>query len=260
MKKSGNTVLITGGASGIGLALAELLIQSSNEVIVCSRNIVTLDAAKSRVPGLHVIRADVANPEQRVELVAELKQRFPRLNVLVNNAGQVNVADLMQPEHVAILEAEVAVNLVAPVALTSALLPQLLAQPDAAIVNVTTGYVFLPSARTAPYSATKTALHVMTRSLRFHLQGHKVQVAEVMPPPVDTAMARHYSGSKMSAEAAARRILTGLVRGDEEIVIGVSRLARLLGRLLPQTAFGIMNRTEMRAGLHFPSSPEVAGP
>ena len=259
MKRSGNTVLITGGASGIGLALAELLIQSGNEVIVCGRNSVTLEAATARVPGLHAIRADVSNPEQRVALVAELKQRFPRLNVLVNNAGQVNVADLTKAEHVAVLEAEIAINLVAPVALTSALLPQLMAQPNAAIVNVTTGYVFLPSARTAPYSATKTALHVMTRSLRFQLRGHKVQVSEVMPPPVDTAMARHYSGSKMTAEAAAQRILTGLVKGDEDIVIGVSRLARLLGRLLPQTAFGLMNRTEMRADFHSPSSLRVAG-
>jgi uncharacterized oxidoreductase len=259
MKKSGNTVLITGGGSGIGLALAELLIHSGNEVIVCGRNTASLEAAKSRVPGLHVIRADVAKPEQRVQLIAELKQRFPRLNVLVNNAGQVNVADLTRPEHVAMLEAEIAVNLMAPVALTSGLLPQILAQSDATIVNITTGYVFLPSARTAPYSATKTALHVITRSLRFQLRGRKVQVSEVMPPPVDTAMASHYPGSKMTAETAARRILTGLVRGDEEIAIGMSRLARLLGRVLPQTAFGFMNRTEMRAGFKFPSSTGVAG-
>jgi uncharacterized oxidoreductase len=259
MKKSGNTVLITGGGSGIGLALAELLIQSNNEVIVCGRNTVTLDAAKLRVPGLQIIRADVANPEQRLHLIADLKQRFPRLNVLVNNAGQVNVADLTRPEHVAMLEAEVAVNLIAPVALTSGLLPQILAQQGATIVNVTTGYVFLPSARTAPYSATKTALRVMTRSLRFQLRGRNAQVTEVMPPPVDTAMASHYPGSKMTAEAAARRILIGLIRGDEEIAIGMSRLARLLGRLLPQTAFGLMNRTEMRAGFSPPSPTSTAG-
>ncbi len=247
MRPGGNTALITDGASGIGLALARVLIENGNSVIVCGRDQARLDAACTVLPGLTAIRADVADAASRRSLADEVTARFPSLNVLVNNAGSLHVSDLTGSSHVQELEAEVLTNLVAPVALTSLLLPVLRSQPAATVVNVTTGYVFLPSARTAPYSATKSALHAITRSLRFQLRSTSVRVVEVMPPAVDTAMASHYAGSKMTSESVAKRIFRGLHRGDDEIVIGISRLARLLARIAPDTGFMLMNRAEERS-------------
>lgn len=246
MKITGNTVLITGGGSGIGLALARRLILNDNTVIVCGRDRAKLDAARSDLPTLITLQCDVADADSRRALVAELAERFPGLNVLVNNAGLLHVSDLTGPTLVQELEAEVATNLVGPVALANLLLPALQRQPAAAIVNITTGYVFLPSAQVASYSATKAALHVMTRALRFQLRSTSIRVVEVMPPAVDTAMASHYAGRKASPASIADRILKGLVRNEDEIVIGISRLGRLLSRAAPRTGFHLMNRPGAR--------------
>lgn len=246
MPRGGNTVLITGGASGIGMALAERLLGDGNRVIICGRDQAKLDAAGAKLPGLVAIRADLTDAGERAALAGAIAERFPALDVLVNNAGSVRVCDLTDPGDIAVMEQQVAINLLAPVALTSLLLPLLRQRPSAWIVNVTSGYVFLPGARTAPYSAAKAGMHTMTRALRFQLRGSFVRVVEVMPPAVDTAMATHYSGPKLTAEEAARRIVRGLLRGDDEIVIGLSRLARMLSRLAPRTAFDIMNRLESR--------------
>lgn len=246
MRSSGNTVLITGGATGIGLALARRLILNDNTVIVCSRDRAKLDAACSDLPTLITLHCDVADADSRRALVAGLAERFPGLNVLVNNAGLLHVSDPTGPGLVQELEAEVATNLVAPVALANLLLPAFRRQPSATIVNVTTGYVFLPSAQAASYSATKAALHVMTRTLRFQLRSTSIRVVEVMPPAVDTAMARHHAGRKASPASIADRILKGLVRDEDEIVIGISRLGRLLSRAVPRTGFHLMNRSEAK--------------
>ncbi len=246
MTPAGHTVLITGGAGGIGLALADLLLAAGNRVVVCGRDRARLARACAGRPGLVALAADLADPASRAALAEEVERRFPALDMLVNNAGRVQVCDLADPAHVAVLEAEIAVNLIAPVALTSLLLPALQRRPGAAVVNVTSGYVFLPGARTAPYSAAKAGLHAMTQALRFQLRGSGVRVVEVMPPAVDTAMATHYPGPKLTPQAAARQIWRGLLRDEEEIVIGLSRLARLAARVMPRTAFTIMNRLELR--------------
>lgn len=115
MKITGNTVLITGGGSGIGLALARRLILNDNTVIVCGRDRAKLDAARSDLPTLITLQCDVADADSRRALVAGLAERFPGLNVLVNNAGLLHVSDLTGPTLVQELEAEVATNLVAPV-------------------------------------------------------------------------------------------------------------------------------------------------
>lgn len=252
MKPGGNTVLITGGASGIGFALARRLIGQDNTVIVCGRDQAKLDAAHVALPKLVAIRADVADAASRRALADEVSAKFPSLNMLINNAGLLHVSDLTRPGHVKELEAEVATNLIAPVAMTSLLLPLLRRQRMAAIVNVTTGYVFLPSARTAPYSATKSALHAMTRSLRFQLRSTSIRVIEVMPPAVDTAMASHYAGAKATPDFIAGRILRGLARDQDQIVIGVSRLARFLARAAPDIGFMLMNQAEEKASRREP--------
>ncbi|MDE2481928.1 MAG: SDR family NAD(P)-dependent oxidoreductase [bacterium] len=241
MQRRGNTVLITGGASGIGLALARALLANHNAVIICGRDEVKLQAAREALPGLVAMRADVADPSDRARLVERLRLEAPRLNVLVNNAGALHLCDLTSPAFLGDLDTEIGVNLVGPVALASALLPLLRANPDPTIVNVTTGFVYVPGAYNAPYSATKAALHVMTRSLRFQLRAKNVRVVEVVPPVVDTPMAAHYDGKKETPERVAAEIVAGLASRRDEIVIGMSRIARVLARVAPRFAFQMFN-------------------
>nr|WP_321986810.1 SDR family NAD(P)-dependent oxidoreductase [uncultured Lichenicoccus sp.] len=247
MRGSGHSVLITGGASGIGLALATLLVRSGNTVLACGRDAGRLEAARAGCPGLLTIQADVSTDAGRRGLVETVGGQLPGLDILVNNAGLLHVNDLHGASVMGELEAEFATNLLAPVALANLLLPTLLRRPEAAIVNVSTGYVFLPSARCATYSATKAGLHAMTQAFRFELRATQVMVMEVMPPAVDTAMARHAGGSKLTPDFVADRIVRGLRRGDDEVVIGLSRVARLLARIAPATGFGLMNRGEAKA-------------
>lgn len=247
MNLRGNTILITGGASGIGLALARRLITNGNTVIVCGRDQAKLDAASRTVPGLVTIRTDIADPASRQALVAELTTRFPGLNVLINNAGVVNVSDVTDGDFVEKLQSEIATNLVGPISLIHQLLPLLKRQAQATIANITTGYVFVAGARTPHYSASKTALHSMTQSLRYQLKGTNVRVLEIMPPPVDTNMASHYKGSKAAVEPVAGIFLRALLGTRDEVTIGISNVARILGRIAPSAAFALVNDGETRA-------------
>ncbi len=247
MKRTGNTVLITGGASGIGLEVARKLVAEGNTVIVCGRDPQKLSNAAEAIPGLVTMRADVADPASRMALSEAITARFPTLNVLINNAGVVNVTDIEEVDFISVLESEIATNLLAPVALIALLLPVLRAQPQATVVNVTTGYVFISSARTAPYSATKVALHSLTQTLRYQLRNTNIRVLEIMPPPTDTNMASHYSGTKVSADSVANHFLRAMFGSKNEVVMGVSRLARVLARLGPDMGFKILNDLETKA-------------
>jgi uncharacterized oxidoreductase len=236
MKKEGNTVLITGRGTGIGLALAEVFLKEGNDVVICGRTKATLDEAQKRFPELHTIIADVSNPLGREVLVDAITKRFPKLNILINNAGIFNITDFKQANYISILEAEIATNLVAPIALIQLLLPIIQKQSDPTIVNVTTGYVFIPSAQASGYSASKSGLRAITQGLRFELR-NSTRVVEVIPPVVDTQMNNRIKNSKMAPENFAQKVFKRLVNGDNEIVIGVSKLAQILSRIAPK--FGV---------------------
>jgi uncharacterized oxidoreductase len=236
MKKGGNTVLITGGGTGIGLALAKVFLNQGNEVVVCGRTRATLDEAKKRFPKLNIIVADVSNPVGREVIAEEIIKRFPKLNILINNAGVFNITNFRQANYISILEGEIATNLVAPIALIQLLLPIIQKQSDPTIVNVTTGYVFIPSAQASGYSASKSGLRAITQGLRFELR-NSVRVVEVIPPIVDTQMNSRIKNSKMAPENFAQKVFKRLVNGDDEIVIGVSKIAQILSRIAPK--FGV---------------------
>lgn len=244
MKNSGNTVLITGGGTGIGLALTEIFLKNGNDVVICGRTKATLDNAQKKFPKLTTIVADVSTQAGRDFLVTELRNHFPKLNVLINNAGAYNIADFRQTDYMAILENELTTNLLAPVALTQSLLPVLEKQPEATIVNITTGYVFLASAQSAGYSASKTALRVMTQGLRFQLRKTHIRTVEVVPPTVETAMSRIHKVSKMAPDVFAHKVFKGLMNDQDEIVIGMSKVAKLLARIAPKFGFKTMNEKE----------------
>lgn len=186
MTPNGNTILITGGASGIGLALAVALEAAGNRIIIAGRRRDALAAATAAHPGFASYVLDVADPTALTTFAAQVVQDHPALNVVIHNAGIMRPEGLTEATHLADAEAMVATNLLGPIRLTAALLPHLMAQPAASIVNVTSGLAFVPLTITPTYSATKAALHSYSQSLRHQLRDSAVEVLELAPPAVQT--------------------------------------------------------------------------
>lgn len=187
MQISGSTVLITGGATGIGLALTEAFLAAGSEVIIAGRRQAALDAAVAAHPGLAAYVLDLEYAASITDFAAMVTKAHPALNVLVNNAGIMRAEDLLSaPGFLTDAEATVATNLLGPIRMTAALLPHLLRQQRAGIINVTSGLAFVPLAITPTYSATKAALHSYTQSLRHQLRATAIEVLELAPPQVQT--------------------------------------------------------------------------
>ncbi len=185
MKQSGNTILITGGGSGIGEALAHRLHDAGNTVVIAGRRRDALEAAIAGRANLHAVTLDIDSAEAIEAFAAEVIAAHPSLNVLINNAGIMRYEDLSARRDLTDAEATITTNLLGPIRLTNALVDHLKAQDDAAIVNVTSGLAFVPLVATATYSATKAAIHSYTISLRDALAG-QVEVIELAPPAVQT--------------------------------------------------------------------------
>ncbi len=187
MNISGNTILITGGGSGIGRALAEALHKLDNQVVIAGRRMSALKETTAANPGMKALPLDIENPVSIRTLVKEATAEFPTLNVLVNNAGIMRAEDL-NAEAIDLARAEsiVAINLLGPIRLNAALLPHLKKQPNAAIINVSSGLAFVPLTLTPTYCASKAGIHSYTQSLRYQLRGSSVEVLELIPPYVAT--------------------------------------------------------------------------
>ena len=187
MQMAGNTILVTGGGTGIGRGLAEAFHRLGNQVIIAARRREPLQAVAETSPGVQTMSLDQGDPADIRRFAIEVTDRYPELNVVINNAGIQRVEDLTTGGP-GTAEQTIAINLLGPIRLTAALLPSLLARSRASIVNVTSGLAFMPSALTPTYCATKAALHSYTQSLRFQLRETSVQVIEIIPPQVQTAL------------------------------------------------------------------------
>jgi uncharacterized oxidoreductase len=187
MQLTGNTVLVTGGGTGIGRGLAEALQRLGNQVIIAGRRVERLKAVAEANPGIRYLSLDQGDPADIRRFAIELSDNHPELNVLVNNAGIQRVEDITSGGPGS-AELSVAINLLGPIRLTAALLQTLLGKPHAAILNVTSALAFMPSAITPTYCASKAALHSYTQSLRYQLRETPVQVIEIIPPQVQTAL------------------------------------------------------------------------
>ncbi len=189
MEISGNTVLVTGGATGIGYAFAESFLTAGSEVIICGRREGRLLEAQKKHPGLHIRACDVADEADRRTLVEWVTTKFSDLNVLVNNAGIQRDVDFTKGAGEFLAgENEIKINLEAPIILSGMLIPYLAGKKGAAIINVSSGLGFVPAARMPVYSATKAALHAFSMALRHQLSKIGIKVFEVVPPGVDTEL------------------------------------------------------------------------
>src|SRR5450432_2144096 len=189
MKTTDNTILITGGGSGIGRGLAEAFHRLGNQVIIAGRGQKALDETTAANPWMKSLTLDVSDLKSIQSVAAQVTKGYPSLNVLINNAGVMRPEDLRaQPNDLSDAEKTVATNLLGPIRLTTALLPLLQKQPRGAVMNVSSGLAFVPLAMTPTYCATKAAIHSYTQSLRYQLKSTDMEVIELIPPYVATTL------------------------------------------------------------------------
>jgi len=186
MKLTGNTILITGGGSGIGRGLAEALHQRRNQVIIAGRRKDRLTEVARANPGMAWVELNIEDPTSISAATAKVTTEYPKLNVLINNAGIMNIDDLSSAVDERLLVSTLTTNLMGPIRMTGALIEHLKRQPHATVINTTSVLGFVPMAMTAVYSSTKAALHSYTMSLRYKLKGTPVKVLELAPPWVQT--------------------------------------------------------------------------
>lgn len=243
MKLQNNTVLITGGSSGIGLALAKELLKKQNTVIICGRSQSKLAQAKRDLPEVHTLSCDISKAAERTKLFNWISENHPTCNILINNAAIVSKTDFRSDEAMlAKAEQEIQTNLMAPIALCKLFLPLLEQNKSAAIINITTGLIYAPRALYPIYNATKAGLHAFTQVIRHQLQEVPVDIIEVMMPAVNTPW--HQGNAPkiaISPEKAVGEMIAKLEKGQQEIRVAGVRLLYALSRIAPSFAFKKIN-------------------
>ena len=236
MKLTGRTILITGGSAGLGLAFALKFLELGNQVIVTGRRQSLLDEVKAKHPKLHTIQSDVADPAQIAALTARVKLDFPKLDVLMNNAGIMLSKNLKVPAaDLAGLTEEMDVNVGGVIRMTSAFI-DLLTANKGTVINVSSALAFVPVPAVPIYSATKAAIHSYTQSLRFQLEETGVEVIEVMPPGVKTEMTTELAEvgiSLITTDELVKQSFASLKSGAIEIRPGQSKQLAFMRRLAP---------------------------
>jgi uncharacterized oxidoreductase len=241
MKTTGNTILITGGTSGIGFEFAKQLLALGNTVIVTGRDEKRLAATKSKLPKIHTIQSDVAEPAAIEALYKKIISEFPAMNILINNAGIMKTINLHKAaDDLEQLTQEIDINLKGPIRMARTFLPHLKKQGAAAIVNVSSGLAFVPLPVSPVYCATKAGLHSFSQSLRVQLKDTQVSVFEVAPPATETELLSTMSAedrkgiSVMSVEEMVTTSIDGFATDRLEIRPGQSNQLKLMSRLAPE--------------------------
>jgi uncharacterized oxidoreductase len=237
MKLTNRTILITGGSAGIGLAFARKFLELGNEVIVTGRRQKALDAVKAEHPKLHAIQSDVAEPAQIAALAARVKAEFPKLDVLMNNAGIFLNKNLKAPaSDLGGLMLEMNINVGGVIGMTSAFIDILTANKGT-LINVSSALAFVPLPSAPIYSATKAAIHSYTQSLRFQLEETGVEVIELMPPVVKTELAADITEGDgftvITTDELVKESFASLKTGAVEIRPGQAKQLAFMRRLAP---------------------------
>ncbi len=239
MKLDGNTILLTGGSSGIGLALAERFAKS-NRVIVTGRRADALEQVSKQVPGVTTIVSDAGRASDREQLAREVIERFPEMNVLINNAGIQQQMDLADAGVWPSAHEEIAINLEGPIHLASLFTKHLATKTGAAILNVSSGLAFVPLARVPVYSATKAALHSYTLSLRHQLAKKGIEVIEIVPPAVRSNLGGSHDFGVPTGEYADS-VMAQLAEGRTELTYDFSTKSSQASRAELDAIFARMN-------------------
>ncbi|HEV2479961.1 MAG TPA: SDR family NAD(P)-dependent oxidoreductase [Puia sp.] len=239
MQLSQNKLLITGGASGIGRGLTERFLKEKNTVIICGRREDALKEMVAQHPGLIIRQCDLEQPEEREALYAWIAKEHPDTNVLVNNAGIQNWLDVTDPAFFERAQKEIAINIEAPLHLTSLFLglPAL-----RMIMNVTSGLAFVPLTKAPVYSATKAFLHSFTLSLRHLVKHRNIEVIEIVPPALNTDLGGkgiHDEFPPVSAFIEA--IFQQLKENKQQLTFGFSEAMTKAGPDQQAQAFNRMN-------------------
>ena len=249
MKTSENTILITGGATGIGFSLAQEFVKAGNEVIICGRRENKLEEAKRKLPQIHTKACDLSKEEERKELYEWVRSNFENINILVNNAGIQRSIDFKKgTDELFGGEDEIETNLKAYIHLSAYFIPIFLKRKEAAIINVSSGLCFVPLAIMPVYCSTKAAVHSFSMSLRHQLKDTSIKVFEIIPPTVDTELDRGARAQRGQQERGippaevANAAINALGKNEYEVAIGMAQNLRTGSRNNPDQAFQNINK------------------
>lgn len=249
MIQSNQTVLITGGGSGIGLALAKKFLENNNTVIITGRNLSKLEKVKQENPKIHTYQSDVTDDTAVKMLADDIQKIFDGLDVLINNAGIMNLVDTgNESNDLKKQMQEIEINYNSPIRVLHYFLPLLKKSKNAVLVNVSSGLAYVPFAQAPVYSGTKSALHFWTLGIRPQLKPHGIKVVELLPPVVDTPLAHGADIAEddnlkpMPPQKLADIFWKGYIKGTEEITPGISKALKLMSRLAPKFIFKQLNK------------------
>lgn len=245
MQIKGKTVLITGGASGIGLEAAKQFLANGASVIITGRSQVKLDEAKKRHPSITAIKSDVSDASDAQKLFSQIKQ-LGGIDILYNNAGVLTEPlnlGMTNNQHFEDAAYEINVNYLAVVRLNNLFMEMLRSRGESAIINTTSILSYVPALLEATYSASKVALQFYTKALRKHLQilNSSLKVFELLPPVVDTEMTAARNDKKMTAEGLVKALIIGLKKNQLTIRVGDTKALYIVNRFFPKIAFGLVN-------------------
>jgi uncharacterized oxidoreductase len=249
MKQSNQTILITGGGSGIGLALAKKFMENDNTVIITGRNLSKLEAVQKEFPKIQIFQSDVTDDVDVRKLADDIQQKFNVVDVLINNAGIMNLVDTGNVSNDLQKQMqEIEINYNSPIRVLHYFLPLLKKSKNAVLVNVSSGLAYVSFAQAPVYSGTKSALHFWTLGIRPQLKTHGIKVIELLPPVVDTPLAHGADIAEddnlkpMPPEKLADIFWKDFINGKEEITPGISKQLKLMSRLAPKFIFKQLNK------------------
>jgi uncharacterized oxidoreductase len=241
MKLTGNTILITGGSSGIGLALVKSFYQLGNKIIIAARDVEKLNAVKEQFPEIECVGCDLTKQADIDGMVVFIEQHYSNLNMLFNNASiQYNYQFLTEPNIVNKVDYEVSANLTSTIKLSGLLLPILLKNENAAIVNVSSGLAISPKKSAPVYCGTKAAIHNFTKAFRYQMEGTTINVFEILPPIVETPMTEGRGKNKITPEQLAEEFMRDFKNNKLESYIGKTKLLKFISRISPKLADKIL--------------------
>lgn len=244
MLNKNSRILITGATSGIGLHLYKQLQPIAKEIIIIGRNTKVLNELATNHGNTTGYAYNLANQQAVCKLAERLNSHHGKINILINNAGVQYTPSFIDPGFsFESISQELSVNLLSPVWLSYLLLPSLMQQPQAAIINISSGLAFAPKKQSAIYCASKAGLHSFSQSLRYQLEDSRVKVIEVILPLVDTPMTKGRGKNKISPQSAAEQIIKGVKKNRQEIYVGKAKLLPLLMQISPTLVTRILKES-----------------